>query len=330
MKSIKVVITMDVEPTTATTHPTATGPANWELGERAVRGYAKIAASYGFPVTFFIHPEAALAQARMFDKLRSQGACLGLHIHAWKYSMWRHDGQRYMAHYGGLSENEQRMLLAEAGALWQEALGEWPQYFRPGTFSANDAIFRVLNDMGFRGGSCSAPGRMMPEMQAVWTGTEPDPHRAHASFRQLPGSLDFVNMPLSADFSVSLEGRIGRRMHPDPRPDTDWETQYGVSYESIAKNIVNQVMDRAPSVPVINVVSHNHYDYCEPTDATCGRLNRSLAAIIAACESAGIKPIGATLSDVVDEALRVPINEPTFVCEGNIMEKAGAVGVLGR
>lgn len=329
MKKIKIVVTMDVEPTTATTHPTATGPAEWGLGERAVRGYAELAGDHGFPVTYFIHPEAALAQADMFDELRSRGACLGLHIHAWKYAMWRHQSKRYMAHYGGLSESDQRALLAEAGALWQQMLGEWPRYFRPGTFSANDAIFRVLDDLGFDGGSCSVPGRQMPEMQAVWNGTEPDPHRGHAYFRQLAGDLEFVNMPLSADFSLALEGRIGRRLHPDLRPDTDWQAQYGLSYDTIAANIVGQVLARAPQVPVINVVSHNHYDYRDPRDPARQRLQQSLKALAGACAAAGVEPVGATLAEIVDDVRSAARVEVPFVCEGNIMERSGTLGTLG-
>jgi hypothetical protein len=78
VQDIKVVMTMDCEPTTATSHPQATGPANWSAGEDAVRGYVKIAASYGLPVTLFVHPEAAVGQSALFRELENNGACLGL------------------------------------------------------------------------------------------------------------------------------------------------------------------------------------------------------------------------------------------------------------
>lgn len=38
MLEVGVLLTMDVEPTTATTHSSATGPADWDFGELAVRG----------------------------------------------------------------------------------------------------------------------------------------------------------------------------------------------------------------------------------------------------------------------------------------------------
>ena len=105
-------------------------------------------------------PAAAVAQAGLFRELKEKGACLGLHMRPWKYSLWRHQGRRYFAHYGGLSIIEQHELLEESSVLWAEAIGHRPCYFRPGTFSANDAIFQVLAAQGFRGGSCSAPGRL--------------------------------------------------------------------------------------------------------------------------------------------------------------------------
>lgn len=320
MREIKVVLTMDCEPTTATSHPAATGPATWDAGENAVQGFAQAAKEYGLPITLFVHPEAAVAQAQVFKELEKQGACLGLHMHPWKYSLWRHRGRRYFAHYGGLSTIEQQELLAEASGLWREAIGHRPDYFRPGTFSANDSIFQVLEAQGFRGGSCSAPGRLIPEMQAIWTGAQPDPHRANAAFRQATGGLNFANMPLSADFSRVLAGPSGRSMFADFRPDIDWPGQYEISYRTIAANIVNQVCERGPAVPVLNSITHNHYAYRNPTDAVYGRLRMMLDEMLAACHKAGLRVSGATVKDVADEVLALPPAHAPFICEGAIFD----------
>lgn len=321
MKEVSIVLTMDCEPTTATSDRSASGPKDLPRGERAVLGYFDIAGSYGFPVTYFIHPETALAQAPLFNDLSKRGACLGLHMHPWKYSVWRYQRRRFFAHYGGLSENDQRALLSETATLWHEAIGHRPEYFRPGTFSANDAIFRVLAELGFRGGSCSAPGRVVPEMQAIWTAAEPDPHRAHAQFRQARGDLEFANVPLSADFSALLAGRAGRRMHADLRPDVDWPGDYGVSYKTIATNIVTQVKERAPAVPAIVIITHNHYEYRDNSDPVTQRLRDSLDALCAACSAAEIRPVGAALSKVVDDVLALPPVKEPFKLEGHIFEK---------
>jgi hypothetical protein len=322
VQDIKIVLTMDCEPTTATSHPAATGPATWKAGEDAVLGYVEIAAAYDLPVTFFVHPEAAVAQGDMFRELERKGACLGLHMHPWKYSLWRHNGRKYLAHYGGLSPAEQDELLAESSAVWAESIGHRPHYFRPGTFSANDAIFRVLASHGFRGGSCTAPGRLIPEMQAIWSGGQPDPHRANANFRQACGDLDFANMPLSADFSRLLDGPAGRSMYADFRPDVDWPGQYGVSYRTIATNIVAQVRGRAPAVPVLSTITHNHYAYRDGRDPVYQRLRVMLDEMMAACRAQEVRPVGATLKDVADAVLASPpVSEP-FVCEGAIFDLA--------
>ena len=71
--AIKVVLTMDCEPTTATSHLAATGPADWTVGEDAVRGYVEVTGEYGLPVAFFVHPEAAVAQGKMFRELEDGG-----------------------------------------------------------------------------------------------------------------------------------------------------------------------------------------------------------------------------------------------------------------
>lgn len=215
-----------------------------------------------------------------------------------------------MAHFGQLSYDEQIALLSEAAALWHSAMGERPLYFRPGTFSANDSTFRALAELGFRGGSISAPGRVYPEIRAVWTGTEPDPHRTNASFRLLPGNMMLGNMPLSADFSVLLDMRSGRRAHADFRPDVDWPGRFSIGYRTIAENILRQVTERRPAIPVLNSISHNHYDYGNRADPACMRYLTMLDELSGACMRAGVRTVGHTVRDIVEKTLEIePVPE---------------------
>lgn len=46
-----------------------------------------------------------------------------------------------------------------------------------------------------------------------------------------------------------------------------------------------------------------------------------LDAMMAACSGAGLKVVGATLEDVVDDILAVPPVEERFVCEGAIFDR---------
>lgn len=302
MDRIYVAISMDCERDRQFTHPTASGPADFAASARWVRAYAELAGEYGWPVTFFLHPEVAEGQRDLFLELEGQGACLGLHLHPWKFG----DGT-YRAHFGGLSEAQQRAALSEAIALWQRAIGRRPRYFRPGTFSANDATYRVLVDLGFRGGSISAPGRVYPDLNSIWTGAEKDPHRPHATFRQLKGDLEFGNVPLTHDYS-QLENVNGRLFHRDLRPD-----YHDADYHEIANNIVEQIVERRPAVPVIHMVTHNDHDYTDPDDRVRRNYDVVLREIDDACRSRGITPVGATIADLAEMVLALPVEVEAFV-----------------
>jgi peptidoglycan/xylan/chitin deacetylase (PgdA/CDA1 family) len=305
MKPIDILVTMDCEPIRPPerTGVATSGPYSYADSERFITGYAKLARSeYGFPVSLFIHPESALAHRELFPALERDGAALGLHIHPYKY-----DPVRYCAHFGELSAEDQRTLVAECSALWKEALGRRPEYFRPGTFSANDSTFRVLAEMGFIGGSISCPGRMFPELAAVWTGAPCDPHRGHAHFRQLVGELPFANLPLSVDTS-DVRAKDGSQQQWDLRPD-----YREADYTRIATNIVTQIKARNPAVPIVMVVSHNDNDYTDPNDRVAKNLRRSLDATVAACRAAGYEPRGATIAEVCAKVLALPPAVPEWV-----------------
>lgn len=289
MTKIQVLITMDVEPALGgDTRPEgASGPLSWEDSDRFIRGYHRRAAARGWPVSYMLHPETTAHHAALFLDLERQGACLGLHLHPWKFA----DGH-YQAHFGGLAADMQTAIVSEAIAMWQANMGKRPRFFRPGTFSANDSTFGVLERLGFLGGSVSIPGRVYPDLNAVWAGAALDPHRANGVFRQVPGDLDFVNIPLSVDVS-GLEDRGGRRFHWDLRPD--WVQ---ADYRSIARNIVAQVLQRNPAVPVVHVVTHNDNDYSDDADRVCRNFETVLDEIGAAIREAGAQAVGATFADV--------------------------------
>ena len=321
MDKIYVVATMDVEPATSTTHPSATGPDNWEDGEKFIRGYADRTGEFGFPVSFFIHPEVLEVQADLFKELGEKGHCVdGLHMHSWKFR----DG-KYKAHFGGLTENEMRANLSEGIAMWQTGMGRRPLYFRPGTFSSNDFMYQVLVDLGFRGGSCSLPGRIWRRMNAIWTGAEPDPHRAHACFRQLVGDLEFANMPVSVDFSsrTVTVGSDFRKVDPnspeaagantvsshwDLRPD--WRD---ADYPTIAGNIIDQLIQRNPSIPTLSFITHNDNDHTDPNDRVCANLIKSMTAMNEAAKERGITLEGTTLDKICDMVLVEPVKMEPFV-----------------
>jgi hypothetical protein len=93
-----------------------------------------------------------------------------------------------------------------------------------------------------------------------------------------------------------------------------------VSYRTIATNIVSQVCERKPAVPVLNSITHNHYAYRDTADPVCRRLCVMLDELMSACHKAGLHVIPATLQDVTDEVLARPAVAEPFVCEGAIFD----------
>lgn len=302
---MNVLVTMDCEPPAKPGAKNASGPRDWDESDRYIKGYDAIAAGHGFPVSYFLHPEVAETHAGLFHALEADGACIdGLHLHPWKF-----DEANFRAHFGGLDKEQQREILTNASAVYARHIGRQPRYFRPGTFSANDNTFPLLVEMGFEGGSVSAPERVFPDLNAVWTGAPKDPHKAHGIFRQNPGDLPFVNIPLTSDFSAA--GMLnGRAYFRDLRPDYD-DTEEG--FARIVGNIVDQVIERGPDVPVILIVTHNDNAYDDPENQIARNFDFILGEIRTACEARGIAAKGATVADIVETLRPVSPTLPPFV-----------------
>ncbi|EKF20622.1 polysaccharide deacetylase family protein [Nitratireductor pacificus] len=299
---IYVAVTMDCEPLRDQGIRNASGPVTWRESELSIRGYDRIAREYGFPVTYFQHPEVALAHADLMRELERGGACIdGLHLHPWKF-----DRERYNAHFGGLSASDQCAILSEGSALFRHAMGKRPKYFRPGTFSANDDTFRILSELGFVGGSVSAPERNFVSLNAIWNGAPRDPHRPDANFRQRIGALPFANVPLTSDFS-SLGELNGRAYFRDLRPDYD-DTPEG--FRRVVANVISQVRERKPLLPVVNMVTHNDNPYSDPDNQVTRNYRTILEAIHAICEAAGVVVKGVQFDDICTQFFATGVARP--------------------
>jgi len=304
-KIISVVVTMDCEPPVKLGATNASGPKDWTQSERFIRGYNAISARHGFPVSYFLHPEVTEAHAALFKELELAGACIdGLHLHPWKF-----DESRYRAHFGGLSQEDQFAILREASAEYERNMGRRPKYFRPGTFSANDFTLPTLEELGFIGGSVSAPERNFPDLNANWVGAPKDPHRGHRCFRQMPGDMAFINMPLTSDFETS--GVLNGRPYPrDLRPDyADDEA----GFARVVENVVRQILARDPSLPVINVVTHNDNDFADPENRVARNLDFILGQVRSQCRARGVHPEGKTIADIVAAEQRLSHVLPEFL-----------------
>ena len=211
-----MLLTMDCETARSDLTPyairmSASGPVDYRESGRSIRAYVATAASNGFPVTLFAHPEVASENADLLLALREHGACLGLHLHPYKLK-----GGKYKYDLGAYSAGVQSGIVSEAMQMWESALGSPPRYFRAGYFSANDETFGVLNELGFAGGSLSNPGRVLPGHHSVWAGAEPYPHRAHPGCRLIRGGKRFHQRAricrVRPAGSTGPRGRTGIRM----------------------------------------------------------------------------------------------------------------------
>jgi len=278
---LHVIFTMDCERIRAFSPPG--GPGTWELSERAIRGFADVLSSHGLVGTLFIVPETAHQHRGLFLELEKKGFELGMHLHPQSFADLQH--KEYLGAYGF---DKQVDLLSQAAELWADALGRRPKSFRPGNFSANDATFRALYEVGFRQGSVSAPERVMPEYKAVWAGTAPYPHHVYPYFRLIPGELDFYEVPVTEDWDQRLwSGKSAMELRVEM-------AGVEVHKQTIDKRIADMVEKRIP-VKAIVAITHNYFEYDNPDAPKQQTLEGMAAYIWEAAERYGLELCPITL-----------------------------------
>ena len=184
-------------------------------------------------------------------ELEDWGAELGLHLHPQDYG--------YADYLGGYTLEEQKNMLEEACTLWSEALGKRPQSFRGGNFSANDATFPALAGCGFRQGSLSVPGRSFTRVKSNWAGGSMQPYHAHPANRLLAGALDFLEIPVTADWESVMWGGLTKL---ELRLEMVDARSHGFT---IRKNVDRQ-LDAGVEHPYLLALTHNIFDYSNPAE----------------------------------------------------------------
>jgi peptidoglycan/xylan/chitin deacetylase (PgdA/CDA1 family) len=265
------------------------GPKNYIESQRSIEGYFQTAKQYGFPVTLFVHPEVAENNKDLLYNLRAEGTCLGLHLHPYKF-----DKGQYLQDLGAYSKNDQKKILIEAKTVWVEALDQTPLYFRAGYFSANDNTFRILQELDFKGGSLSCPGRVLTSHYSVWSGAEAYPHRAHLHFRQCKGDSRFIEVPISVDFSrVIAANHTGQKGY-------EWLYIPANIYnhKAIVENLVKRFIHDSPKYPVIVTGTHNDEDYTNPENYARKKLEEIFQSLISLCTEHNFDLVGCSLDTI--------------------------------
>lgn len=297
---VLVIFTMDVEPV-ATADGKTSGPASAAEGARRVRQYADVIGEYGYQPTFFIHPEMAELQADLFNEMRERGAAVELHLHTVKFA---HQGRKYPTELGGLPRPLQLEALAAARDRFTEAMGFTPALFRPGCFSANDNTYGVLQELGFAGGSISIPGRTWTKRYCAWAGAMPHPHFANNEFRQLPGNLSFVEIPLSVDRIGGLRTHpvLGFQHYVDLRPGGVYteEEDSGRDHAVILHNMATQLITEKPLLKTIVIDVHNDRDFVTPGATPAKHLRTILDNLGQEFDPHNLHPVSATMPQTVE------------------------------
>ena len=293
-QDVYVLFTMDCEAAKTDVTPygsmmSSSGPSDYRESERSIRHYVAAAGAHGFPATLFVHPQVAANQREFLLQLQETGVCLGLHLHPYKLVHGRYEWD-----LGAYAYEEQREILQEATDLWENALEQRPYWFRGGYFSANDSTFGLLHELGFRGGSVSIPGRVLPEHCSVWAGAEAYPHRAHLGFRQVKGDSSFAEIPIAVDLKRPVEvGAAGEQGYEWPYIPAD-----GYDHQKVVWDILERLTMDAPRYGAIVMNTHNDKDYSNPGHPASVNMRLILDAIASSCAQMGLRPVGITVEDL--------------------------------
>ena len=293
-RDVFVLFSMDCEPARTDVTPygllmSGSGPRDYVESERSIRAYVASVGALGYPVTVFIHPEVAASHPELFLEMQRNGTCLGLHLHPYKFGKGR-----YQYDVGAYHAHAQRSILEEAMHEWKEALGQQPRFFRGGYFSANDNTFVVLSDLGFRGGSLSCPGRILPQHFSVWAGAEHYPHRAHLGFRQQEGSSDFVEVPVAVDLERPVQVGAAREQ------GYEWPYIPARAYDhaEVIRHILERFQSDSPNYGTLVMDTHNDQVYANPEHPSSKNLQLILDSIRVNCQKLDLRPVGVTLDQM--------------------------------
>jgi hypothetical protein len=193
--TLYILFTMDCEPPTR--KPAQQAPRTWEQSARAIEGFCDRLAAMGYPATLFLSATCVEEHGPLLEELIEREIELGLYVHPPTLEDTR--SPRYPRHLGNYGATEQRAIIESAVDRFYEVLGSLPRSFRSGAFSASDATFQVLYDLGFRQSSLSIPGRDLPREAIAWIGAVPDAHYVNPADRLRAGTLPFLELPVTSD-----------------------------------------------------------------------------------------------------------------------------------
>lgn len=259
-----------------------------DLGARSVLGVAEMLEAHGMLGTFHVIPGDAEASPAVYQELRERRHEIGLHVHPSTFG--------YGRFLGAFGPQEQFTILTQAVDAFRSALGFDPQTFCPGYVSTNDYTYGILESLGFRHVVCSLPTRVLPECASIHAGAPLDIHYANRFNRVLSGDMDLVEIPVTVD----PESRMWGGKHPqDLRVELVDAKNH---WYTMMKAVDRQVKDHMP-VKVLRAITHNIFDYSDPSEFRRQTLEGILDHAVNIAQSNGLELRGVT-SDIIAEEFR--------------------------
>jgi hypothetical protein len=277
----------------------------WEVAELAVRGLYELFAARGLEhcLGFCSEPEVARRQPDLFQEMARNGCWQALHFQVKGY---RPPGaQEDLSWEKSLAEydyDEQLQVLRIARDDWEQSLGLPAESFGACCAQANDYLFPILADLGFRQCYCTAPGRYLPPWHQLWHGAFPHTRHCSSKSRLVPGELDLYEFPITR----------GLEQIPGPLPGTltvtDCRAEAELDFEATMAiceaSVRDQIMRDHPVLYVHNP-THNTWDV---TDRSSGRrraVETTIEVGYALAEKLTLEFTPASLADVHAEADRL-------------------------
>jgi len=269
----------------------------WEdAGSRAV-AFVEALVAQGLAGTFFIAPEALERMGSAVEEIRAAGCERAVLCHP--------QLSGHQACLGSYNFERQREIVRLARKAWEDTLSESPVTFRPGFFSANDHTFHALIMEGFQQGSCSLPGRMDNEQCCMWFGSYPFPHHADPLDRTAQGTIEFLEVPVTSNFTVARQFHCATYTPPHLRIEVQ-------DLHSYAHGLIEMHLDRmineAVPVKVLTFITSNLVPWGRDDDPHVERLHNLCMIVREEAERRDMAVAWksmAALHDLWDEQCRV-------------------------
>jgi len=255
MDTLSVMFTMDCEALASMS--AEGGPESWEMAQRSIAGFSSILFESGYKPTLFIVPAAASKLSGILLDMEKAGAQLGLHLHP--------QDEGYSDYLGAYTFDRQLKMIKEAVDKWSDALGMLPDCFRGGNLSANDNTFPALAQCGFTEGSLSVSGRSFTRAKSNWTGAPQYAYRTDPANRLLEGDMDFLEIPITADWESVMWGGLTKL---ELRIEMVDARSHGFT---VRKNIDRQITEGVGNKYLLSL-THNIFDYSDPSEFRTGVL----------------------------------------------------------